>query len=63
MIPPRCSSEPLFRFLTEDRQSHFGRVAGLAVASDGALLVSEDTNGVIYRISHDGGPQQAEASD
>jgi glucose/arabinose dehydrogenase len=50
-------------FLTEDRQSHFGRVAGLAVDNDGALLVSEDTNGVIYRISHEGGPRQAEASD
>jgi glucose/arabinose dehydrogenase len=33
------------------------------VAKDGALLVSEDTNGVIYRISHEGGPQQARASD
>jgi glucose/arabinose dehydrogenase len=53
----------LFRFLTEDRQSHFGRVAGLAVDNEGALLVSEDTNGVIYRISHEGGPQQAEAGD
>ena len=36
-------------FLTADRQSHFGRIAGLAVANDGALLVSDDTNGVIYR--------------
>ena len=29
----------------------------------GALLVSDDTNGVIYRISHEGGPRQARASD
>ena len=50
-------------FLTEDRRSHFGRIAGLAVADDGALLLSEDTNGVIYRISHEGGPQEARASD
>jgi glucose/arabinose dehydrogenase len=50
-------------FLTDDRQSHFGRIAGLAVAKDGALLVSEDTNGVIYRVSHQGGPRQARASD
>ena len=50
-------------FLSEDRQSHFGRIAGLAVAKDGALLVSEDTNGVIYRVSHEGGPRQAQASD
>jgi glucose/arabinose dehydrogenase len=50
-------------FLREDRQSHFGRIAGLAVAKDGALLVSDDTNGVIYRVSHQGGPRQARASD
>ena len=50
-------------FLTEDRRGQFGRIAGLAVDNDGALLVSEDTNGVIYRISHEGGPQRAEASD
>lgn len=50
-------------FLSEDRQSQFGRIAGLAVDNDGALLVSEDTNGVIYRIRHEGGPQRAEASD
>ena len=50
-------------FLGEDRQSQFGRIAGLAVDNDGALLLSEDTNSVIYRISHEGGPQRAEASD
>jgi glucose/arabinose dehydrogenase len=38
-------------FLAEDGKSQFGRPAGLAVAKDGSLLVSEDTNGVIYRIS------------
>ncbi len=32
-----------------------GRLAGLAVAEDGALLVSDDANGRIYRISYDGG--------
>jgi glucose/arabinose dehydrogenase len=31
----------------------FARLAGLAVAKDGALLVSDDKNGVIYRISYD----------
>ena len=50
-------------FLTEDRQSHFGRIAGLALDDEGALLVSDDTNGVIYRVSHEGGPRQARASD
>jgi glucose/arabinose dehydrogenase len=28
-----------------------GRPLGVAVAKDGALLVSDDTNGVIYRIA------------
>jgi Raf kinase inhibitor-like YbhB/YbcL family protein len=29
----------------------FGRVAGLAMAADGALLFSDDENGIIYRVS------------
>lgn len=32
----------------------FARIAGLAVARDGSLLVSDDSNGVIYRVSYDG---------
>lgn len=36
------------------RPGQFGRLAGLAVAADGSLLVAEDQNGVIYRISHGG---------
>jgi glucose/arabinose dehydrogenase len=39
-------------FLVEDGRGHFGRPAGLAVTRDGALLVSDDTNGIIYRVSH-----------
>jgi glucose/arabinose dehydrogenase len=38
-------------FLTEDGAAFRGRIAGIAVASDGALLVSDDANGVIYRVS------------
>ncbi len=34
------------------RPGQFGRVAGLAVWNDGSLLLTEDTNGVIYRISY-----------
>ena len=37
-------------FLIKDNKAHFGRLAGLAVLNDGTLLVSDDTNGVIYRI-------------
>jgi glucose/arabinose dehydrogenase len=42
-------------WLIEGGAAHFGRIAGLAVAQDGSLLIAEDTNGVIYRVSHGGG--------
>jgi len=38
-------------FIINNNRSHFGRLAGLAVHTDGSLLVSDDTNGVIYRVS------------
>ncbi|WP_398498040.1 PQQ-dependent sugar dehydrogenase [Variovorax sp.] len=34
------------------RPAQFGRLAGLAVAADGSLLIAEDQNGVIYRVSY-----------
>ncbi|WP_314032702.1 PQQ-dependent sugar dehydrogenase [Xanthocytophaga flava] len=39
-------------FLINNNTSHFGRLAGLTVHTDGSLLVSDDTNGVIYRVSY-----------
>jgi glucose/arabinose dehydrogenase len=39
-------------WLLENNESHFGRPMGLAVTRDGALLMSEDENGIIYRISY-----------
>lgn len=36
------------------RPAQFGRLAGLAVHADGSLLVAEDQNGVIYRITYSG---------
>jgi glucose/arabinose dehydrogenase len=39
-----------------DDSSVWGRPVGIAVAHDGALLVSEDGNGTIWRISYGGGP-------
>jgi glucose/arabinose dehydrogenase len=38
-------------------RSVFGRPAGVVVARDGALLVSDDMNGIIYRIAHQGAPR------
>lgn len=41
---------------------HLGRLAGLAMAADGSLLLSDDTNGVIYRISYEDGQTAAQAA-
>ncbi|HMQ53251.1 MAG TPA: superoxide dismutase family protein [Anaerolineae bacterium] len=41
-------------WLTEDGTAQFGRVAGLLVLQDGSLLISDDTNGMIYRVSYAG---------
>jgi hypothetical protein len=38
-------------FLRPSGDAYSGRPAGLAVAADGSLLLSDDTNGAIYRIS------------
>jgi glucose/arabinose dehydrogenase len=44
--------EFLTGFLLEDGTKAFGRPAGLAVAADGSLLVGDDVNGMIYRVSY-----------
>ncbi|MDQ3442418.1 MAG: PQQ-dependent sugar dehydrogenase, partial [Chloroflexota bacterium] len=41
-------------WLVEDDAPHFGRVAGLAVPPDDSMLISEDSNGVIYRVTYTG---------
>lgn len=38
-------------FLVNNNKAHFGRLVGVAMHTDGSLLVSDDTNGVIYRIA------------
>ncbi len=35
-----------------DNDTAWGRPAGIAVTHDGALLVSDDANGTIYRVTH-----------
>ncbi len=42
-------------FLTNGGRAHFGRLMGLAQMPDGAMLVGDDTNGVIYRVAYVGG--------
>jgi glucose/arabinose dehydrogenase len=41
-------------FLMNDGAEQFGRPVGLAIAPDGSLLFTDDTNGVIYRVSYSG---------
>ncbi len=43
-------------FLSRENNNwvHYGRLAGLAETKDGALLFSDDTNGVIYRVAYTG---------
>lgn len=45
-------------FLLPDGATHIGRVAGVAVAKDGSLLFSDDSNGIIYRVSYKGGEKR-----
>ena len=46
-------------FLTPDGLAFRARLAGVAVARDGSVLVTDDTNGVIYRVSYAGGSAAA----
>lgn len=39
-----------------DKNSVWGRPAGVAVTRDGALLVSDDANGTIFRVTHEASP-------
>lgn len=47
----RGFEEFLSGFLSNDKLSQYGRPTGVALALDGALLVSDDSNGTIYRVS------------
>jgi glucose/arabinose dehydrogenase len=42
-------------FLIEDGTAEIGRLAGITVAPDGALLFSDDENGIVYRVQADDG--------
>lgn len=39
-------------FLAKNKKGTFGRPAGLLVLADGSLLISDDLNGVIYRVAY-----------
>lgn len=46
-------------FLTDGGATHIARPVGLAIARDGALLMADDANGVIYRVAHASGAKAA----
>ncbi len=39
-------------FLNQKQRTQFGRPVGIAIAPDGSLLFTDDTNGVIYRVAY-----------
>jgi Raf kinase inhibitor-like YbhB/YbcL family protein len=41
-------------FMSKDGAGQYGRPCGVAVLRDGSILLSDDANGVIYRITYDG---------
>jgi glucose/arabinose dehydrogenase len=47
---PEGFEDFLTGFLVEDNRAQFGRPVGLAVHPDGSLFVTDDENGVVYRI-------------
>lgn len=52
-------------FLIEGEDGGYGflgRLAGLTQTADGALLLADDFNGILYRISHEGAPEAAAAA-
>ncbi len=53
-VPPANTRISLTGFVVDDRRV-WGRPVGVAVARDGALLVSEDGNGTVWRVSYRGG--------
>ncbi|MCB2408127.1 PQQ-dependent sugar dehydrogenase [Hymenobacter lucidus] len=42
-------------WLVNNNKEQFGRVCGIAQHTDGSLLISDDSNGVIYRVAYAGG--------
>jgi glucose/arabinose dehydrogenase len=49
---PERFEDFLTGFLVNSGKAYVGRPAGVAIGKDGALLVSDDSNGVIYRVAY-----------
>lgn len=57
---PMAIDDFITGWLLEEEVAHFGRVAGLLVLPDGSMLISEDTNGVIYQVSYTAGSKRTQ---
>jgi glucose/arabinose dehydrogenase len=51
---PAAIEDFLTGFLTGGNREQFGRVCGIAQHPDGSLLISDDDNGVLYRVAYAG---------
>ncbi|MUL39009.1 PQQ-dependent sugar dehydrogenase [Gloeocapsopsis dulcis] len=51
---PTAIEDFITGFLNEQRNAQFGRPVGIGVTPDGSLLFTDDTNGVIYRVTYAG---------
>lgn len=49
---PTGAEDFLTGFLSADGKTRFGRPAGIAFSSDGNIFISDDENGIIYKISY-----------
>lgn len=58
-LPAWSPSSPVSSCSRTVNGTNFGRLAGLAQARDGSLLLSDDENGIIYRIAWSGGDAPA----
>jgi glucose/arabinose dehydrogenase len=50
---PQAIEDFVTGFLNDAGTATFGRPAGVAIAPDGALLFTDDTNGIVYRVQAD----------
>lgn len=56
-VPTGAYEDFLTGFVTSDR-AVWGRPVGVTVMQDGALLVSEDGNGTLWRVAYTGGDHE-----
>ncbi len=52
---PTAMEDFVTGWLVNSNKEHFGRVCGIAQHTDGSLLVSDDANGIIYRVAYTAG--------